>query len=153
MERLPDGTIIATTYLKYKPDNNKHSVVSVRFSIKETDEMLARILAQKSHANHTDAFFYSQTLFKTEAGNRNARGVHIIVAPNGDALAFNRAAKALRRSSDNGKTWQPPEDLPDAYGNVVLDESSAHILLLNPRRTGPHLYRSTDNGRTWNNNA
>ena len=150
MERLPDGTLIATTYLKYRPDKHKHSVVSVRFNIKETDEMLARLLARKSHAHHTDAFFRSQTLFRTEPGNRNARGVHIIVAPNGEALAFNRAAKALRRSSDKGKTWQPPEDLPATYGNVVLDESSAHILLLNPRKTGPHLYRSTDNGRTWN---
>lgn len=37
---LPDGTIVATTYLKYRPGPEKHSVVSVRFKIEETDSML-----------------------------------------------------------------------------------------------------------------
>ena len=41
MELLPDGTIIATTYVKYRPGKEKHSVVSVRFKIDETDRMLA----------------------------------------------------------------------------------------------------------------
>jgi len=41
MEILPDGTIIATTYIKYKDDKNKHSVVSTRFNIQETDAMMA----------------------------------------------------------------------------------------------------------------
>lgn len=40
MEMLPDGTIIATTYIKYKNDKNKHSVVSIRFKIQETDLMV-----------------------------------------------------------------------------------------------------------------
>ena len=42
MEILPDGTIAATTYIKYKDDNNKHSVVSTRFMIQETDVMAAK---------------------------------------------------------------------------------------------------------------
>ncbi|MBD3267498.1 exo-alpha-sialidase [bacterium] len=37
MERLPDGTIVATTYIKYRPGKNKHSVVSTRFQIEEID--------------------------------------------------------------------------------------------------------------------
>ena len=37
MELLPDGTIIATTYIKYWEDNRKHSVVSTRFKLHETD--------------------------------------------------------------------------------------------------------------------
>lgn len=37
LELLPDETIVATTYIKYKDDNNKHSVVSTRFKIQETD--------------------------------------------------------------------------------------------------------------------
>jgi hypothetical protein len=37
LERLPDGTFVATTYLKYRPGPEKHSVVSTRFSLKETD--------------------------------------------------------------------------------------------------------------------
>lgn len=32
---LPDGTIVATTYIKYWNDDRKHSVVSVRFSAKD----------------------------------------------------------------------------------------------------------------------
>jgi hypothetical protein len=39
MERLPDGTLIATTYIKYQPGPEKHSVVSVRFKIAETDAL------------------------------------------------------------------------------------------------------------------
>lgn len=34
---LPDGTIVATTYLKYASGENKHSVVSVRFHLDEID--------------------------------------------------------------------------------------------------------------------
>lgn len=40
MERLPDGTIVATTYIKYRPGNEKHSVVSTRFTLRETDELM-----------------------------------------------------------------------------------------------------------------
>ena len=42
VELLPDGTIVATTYVKYWNDNRKHSVVSTRFSLVETDKMLSR---------------------------------------------------------------------------------------------------------------
>ncbi len=38
---LPDGTIIATTYIKYAPGPEKHSVVSVRFRIDDIDVMAA----------------------------------------------------------------------------------------------------------------
>ena len=37
VELLPDGTIVATTYIKYRPGPEKHSVVSTRFSLAETD--------------------------------------------------------------------------------------------------------------------
>ena len=37
VEYLPDGTILATTYVKYEPGNKKHSVVCVRFNIEEMD--------------------------------------------------------------------------------------------------------------------
>ena len=39
LELLPDGTIVATTYIKYHPGTEKHSVVSVRFSIEELDAL------------------------------------------------------------------------------------------------------------------
>ncbi|MEZ6192660.1 MAG: sialidase family protein [Phycisphaerales bacterium] len=35
VEQLPDGTIIATTYVKYRPGPEKNSVVSVRFTLDE----------------------------------------------------------------------------------------------------------------------
>lgn len=37
VELLPDGTIVATTYLKYRPGLEKHSVVSTRFTLAELD--------------------------------------------------------------------------------------------------------------------
>ncbi len=44
MELLPDGTIIATTYIKYRSGEEKHSVVSTRFKIEEID---ARLKAER----------------------------------------------------------------------------------------------------------
>jgi len=35
LELLPDGTFVATTYVKYQPGPEKHSVVSVRFKLSE----------------------------------------------------------------------------------------------------------------------
>ena len=40
VERLPDGTILATTYLKYAEGEALHSVVGVRFDLKELDGRL-----------------------------------------------------------------------------------------------------------------
>jgi hypothetical protein len=40
MELLPDGTIVATTYIKYRPGNAKHSVVCTRFKVEEIDSLL-----------------------------------------------------------------------------------------------------------------
>jgi predicted 3-demethylubiquinone-9 3-methyltransferase (glyoxalase superfamily) len=37
MELLPDGTIVATTYVQYRPGEEKNSVVSARFKLSETD--------------------------------------------------------------------------------------------------------------------
>jgi hypothetical protein len=42
LELLPDGTFVATTYLKYWPDRRKHSVVSTRFRLVELQEDLAK---------------------------------------------------------------------------------------------------------------
>ncbi len=40
MELLPDGTIVATTYIKFWNDARKHSVVCTRFRLEETDARL-----------------------------------------------------------------------------------------------------------------
>ena len=35
LERLPDGTLVATTYIKYQEGPEKHSIVSVRFRLED----------------------------------------------------------------------------------------------------------------------
>jgi len=40
VHRLKDGTIVATTYVKYRPGKDRQSIVSVRFKIDETDRLL-----------------------------------------------------------------------------------------------------------------
>lgn len=42
LELLPDDTIVATTYIKYRDTKEKHSVVSTRFKLSETDRLLAK---------------------------------------------------------------------------------------------------------------
>ena len=37
IELLPDGTFVATTYIKYRPGKERHSIVSVRFPLAELD--------------------------------------------------------------------------------------------------------------------
>ena len=38
LELLPDGTLVATTYVKYRLGSEKNSVVSVRFKLEDIDE-------------------------------------------------------------------------------------------------------------------
>jgi hypothetical protein len=38
LEILPDGTILAITYIKHKPGKEKHSIVGVRFHLDEIDK-------------------------------------------------------------------------------------------------------------------
>lgn len=40
LEVLPDGTIVATNYIKYWDDDRRHSVVSTRFTLAEMDQLL-----------------------------------------------------------------------------------------------------------------
>jgi hypothetical protein len=39
LEILPDGTVIATTYIKYQNNADKQSIVSARFNMNELDSM------------------------------------------------------------------------------------------------------------------
>jgi len=39
---LKDGTIVATTYVKYRPDACRQSIVSVRFKVSETDALVTK---------------------------------------------------------------------------------------------------------------
>ncbi len=37
LERLPDGAFVATTYIKYRPGPELHSVVNVRFKLEDVE--------------------------------------------------------------------------------------------------------------------
>ncbi len=148
MEILTDGTIVATTYIKYRDGQNKHSVVSTRFKIQETDVKNANYLLENSKVKNEPAFYHAQILYKSEKDN-SARGPHIIVAPNGTILAFGRWCSSIRRSTDKGKTWSPEENLGFKGDNVLVDDITGDILILSPNTDSPCLYRSTDYGYNW----
>lgn len=42
VEVLSDGTVVATTYIKYREGPEKNSVVSTRFRVSETDGLVRR---------------------------------------------------------------------------------------------------------------
>jgi hypothetical protein len=155
MEILPDGTILATTYIKYRDDQNKHSVVSTRFRIQETDKMAA----DQHFKTHLDqpGFFHSQTLFKLAEGEKKQiRIPAITIAPNGTVLAFAGNCSLLRISADNGKTWSPEREIvpgKNLDGNVIVDEVTGDVLILSPSGSKPCIYRSKDNGLSWTRDA
>jgi len=43
VELLPDGTLVATAYVKYRPGPEKHSIICTRFRLEETDELVAAV--------------------------------------------------------------------------------------------------------------
>jgi hypothetical protein len=43
VEVLPDGTVVATTYIKYRPGPEKNSVVSTRFLPAEIEARLKNV--------------------------------------------------------------------------------------------------------------
>jgi hypothetical protein len=53
MEFLPDNTIAATTYIKYHPGEHEHSVISTRFKLEETDQILHKQLDNSADATHS----------------------------------------------------------------------------------------------------
>lgn len=152
MELLPDGTILATTYIKYRDDSCQHSVVTTRFNIRETDAMNARYLLDHSQLGEERPFFNTQVLYRSDAQG-SARGPHIIVAPEGTILAFGRGCSSVRRSRDQGKSWSPEEDLGFTGQNVIVDEVTGDILIISPDKKNPCLYRSRDNGQRWEREA
>lgn len=151
MELLPDGTIIATTYIKYQEGKNKHSVVSTRFNIRETDVMAANQLV--SQTMKQEPFFRTQTLFRlSDNEKRQIRIPAITIAPNGTILAFAGNASLLRTSSDHGLTWTTEREIAKGEnldGNVILDETTGELLVLSPSGEKPFIHRSKDNGLTW----
>ncbi|MBN2356775.1 exo-alpha-sialidase [candidate division KSB1 bacterium] len=148
VEITPDGTIVATTYIKYSVGPKKHSVVSTRFKMEETDASAAASLI----GDRSAPFFQVQTLFKTPEGERNIRMPSILTAPTGTVFAFADGCSIMRKSSDNGRTWSAAEEVAPGeklHGNIILDETSGDLIILSPSGPDPYLYRSTDDGKSW----
>jgi len=149
MEILPDGTIVATTYIKYREGKAKHSVVSARFKINELDAIVARKLVNK-----VDSIpgFQVHTLFRASEGKKNIRIPVIIVSPKGNVFAFVNNGSLMRKSTDNGKSWLPEKEIlpgENLKGNVIVDGNTGELLILSPSGQNPCVYRSTDEGETW----
>jgi hypothetical protein len=152
MEILPDGTIVATTYIKYKEGKDKHSVVSTRFRMKELDAKAAKIYVDKGTPSKASPFFRIQTLYKSEDGQPNIRMPVIIASPEETVFAFANGGSLLRKSIDNGKTWSPVQEIvpgKNLEGNIILNENNGELLVLSPSGAEPFIYRSSDNGETW----
>ncbi|AQQ09105.1 Neuraminidase (sialidase) [Sedimentisphaera cyanobacteriorum] len=152
IEILPDGTIVATTYIKYKDNNNKHSVVSTRFKIHETDLIAGKKAVSNSFELNSKPYFKKQTLFRKRKATGKIRSPHIIVAEDGTVLAFAGYCSYLRKSTDQGKTWSSEENLSEKGikgSNVVKDGVTGDILILHTSGKSSFLFRSEDSGKTW----
>lgn len=83
------------------------------------------------------------------------------VAPNGDVLLA--GGNKLVRSTDKGRTWGKPEDLPDKlgtvtdYGNSMFRTPTGRLIVMlyrpqaDVKKSVPEILiaESADNGRTW----
>ena len=159
LELLSGETFVATTYIKYRPGPRKHSVVSVRFKLKEIDEM-AKLLPEQS------------VVFRSGAdGYHTYRIPAMVVSTKGTVLAFCEGRKEgisdhgnihlmLKRSFDHGQTWEPmqlvwKEEDPGkkvTMGNpcAVVDEEKGTIWLTFCRENDRvFVTRSDDDGATW----
>ncbi|MFA8017236.1 sialidase family protein [Bremerella cremea] len=133
LERLPDGTFVATTYVGYRPDE-KNSVVAVRFQMKELDQRVADEKPVAVWKSGTDGY----DTYRIPA---------MIQAADGSVLAFCEGRRnsrsdtgaidlLMKRSTDGGNTWSDQvvvwTDADNTCGNPcpVLDESTGRIHLL-----------------------
>ncbi|MFQ5810826.1 MAG: exo-alpha-sialidase, partial [Armatimonadota bacterium] len=120
LELLPDGTFVATTYIKYRPGPEKHSVVSVRFALAELDAKAGL------SPRHTDVFVSG------EDGYHTYRIPSVITTLKGTLLAFCEGRKesrrdqsptdmVLKRSFDGGRTWTPMQIVVKAVPDAAMD--------------------------------
>jgi len=138
LERLPDGTFVATSYGHWTKGQMPY-IVSVRFKIEELDKKFAALAPKQ-----TDLFISG-----TE-GYHTFRIPALLVTKTGTLLAFCEARKTspadhgdidlvLKRSTDAGRTWSSLQLVyeqggtdPITIGNPcpVLDRQTGRIWLL-----------------------
>lgn len=173
VELLPDGTIVATTYIKYDDGPDKHSVVSVRFRLDETDA-----IAKTEHKR-----LRQTALWTSGEGAHTYRIPAIVKTTKGTLLAFCEARRqgrgdagdidlVARRSTDGGLTWSDTRTIWDDAGNTcgnpcpVVDQTTGTVHLLLTWNRGDDresdicngtskdtrrvfVARSSDDGLTW----
>lgn len=109
LERLPDGTMVATTYIKYRPGPQKHSIVSVRFKVKEIDAAFEeQLLSTSKDQRH-----------KLRAGRREGlielEPVNLPIQPKGDNDHFvtpQALTRVFSKARDLGLRFYTFDQLP-----------------------------------------
>ncbi|HUW62648.1 MAG TPA: exo-alpha-sialidase [Candidatus Bathyarchaeia archaeon] len=116
IELLADGTIVATTYIKYRPGNDKHSVVSTRFTINEIDTMLL--------TSNATAPPHDPLVADAEKGLRRATGFFREHVSTHGGYLWRYSADLNRREGEGRATdtmaWVQPPGTP-AVGMAFLD--------------------------------
>ncbi len=141
LEKLPDGTYVATTYVPLAADE-RPSIVSVRFDLAELTPQAQEL-----------AFITQDIWVSGEGGYDTYRIPALLTAANGTLLAFCEGRKhsrhdagdidlLLRRSTDGGATWEPAQviwdDGPNTAGNPcpVVDQRTDRIWMTATRNLG-----------------
>lgn len=158
LELLPDGTFVATTYVKYWDDKRKHSVVSTRFKIEELD----------AHQDRTCVVFDGKSPNKlvcdTTLRELPDGSWVLVMLGDGDTEPMPANRVLIGRSTDQGKTWSPME--PIDFGIKAKDPNKAlcpcELMVLGDRCTlvvsvhnggfgdwKTYFTHSTDGCRTW----
>ncbi len=171
LECLPDGTMVATTYIKYRPGKEKHSIVSVRFRLEEMDAAFERGLLGCSDER------FELLEEGRQAGLIEVAPVHLPYCPEGEndhfgwpvatmiddtLIVVHRAMPGhnrklsgaadedttysmVVRSTDGGKAWSEPADLRDCMRLEDRDRGGSvplsHRYKFDPENTSPLGYK------------
>jgi hypothetical protein len=140
LELLPDGTFVATTYIKYREGPEKNSVVSTRFRLSETDW-----LAQSAGAVDAgkEALFEETTIWKRgENGipSHFVYGLTLTLKNTILRLPDRRMALTVSVSLDRGRTWALHKSVHDEGANYsdLVPLSDGTIGLLYGRGPSAH---------------
>ena len=120
---LPDGTILATTYLKYWNDKRLQSVVSTRFRIEETDRFFAALESSGDVAESS-----ARRVVAKDSWHGFDREV----------FEFNGCEAWIvePKAAADGRPWVWIMEWPDAFakrtGSVALLKAGYHVVTLRP---------------------
>ncbi len=156
LELLPDDTLVATTYIKYREGAEKQSVVSTRFKLSETDVLLKagktlalpEITTPKIKTASSPVKIIFDTDMETDCDDTGALAVLHTMADKGECeiLATVVSVKDLNSvaTTDATNTYYGRPDLPLGMvkGAGVLEKSkfASHIAA-----EFPHDVKSSDN--------